>query len=85
MINRYMDIPIKYIVECKQYSMKRKVGIEHIQRLFGVKISVNANKGILVTTSQFSKDALTFASNHLWDIELKDYNDIIQWIKNINH
>ncbi len=46
------------IVECKRYSAKRAVGIGHIQRLIGVKISFNAKKAILVTSSYFSQPAI---------------------------
>ena len=75
-----MDIPIKYIIECKKYSKQRKVSIAFVQRLLGVKIANSANKAILVTTSSFTKDALLFSKNHIWDIELKDYNDIVSWL-----
>lgn len=79
--SNHMGIPLKYIIECKRYARHRKVSLEVIHRLFGVKIANSANKGILVTTSNYTKDAMVFANNHLWDLELKDYNDILFWLK----
>ena len=32
-ISRTLDIPIKFVIECKRYSQGRKVGIEYVQRL----------------------------------------------------
>lgn len=74
------NITTKYLVECKRYAPERRVGIEIVHRLFGVKIAEAANKAILATTSGFTKPALTFAQNHLWDLDLKDYQDICKWL-----
>ncbi len=74
------NIRTKYLIECKRYKPKRKVSVAIVQRLFGVKISEAANKAILVTSSSFTKSATEFASNHIWDLDLKGYNDIIQWV-----
>jgi HJR/Mrr/RecB family endonuclease len=76
-----MDINCKYIIECKRYAPTRKVSIGIVQRLLGVKVAEAANKAILVTTSSYTLDARRFESNHLWDLSLKDNNDILGWIK----
>lgn len=75
-----MGITSKYIIECKKYAKHRKVTLELVQRLFGVKLSEGANKAILVTTSSYTKDAISFGRNHIWDLALKDYRDIMSWI-----
>jgi hypothetical protein len=80
-VSSRLDIPVKYIVECKRFARERKVSLEYVQRLLGVKISENANKAILVTTSQFTKDALAFANRHFWDLALKDFADLSAWIR----
>ncbi len=77
----HMDIQMKYIIECKRYAENRLVSIGFVQRLLGVKIAEQANKAILATTSGFTKPARQFAANHIWDLALKDYNDILYWIK----
>jgi restriction system protein len=77
-----MGILTKYVIECKRYSQSNKVSLGIVQRLLGVKISNSANKAILATTSTFTKDAIEFRSNHIWDLELRDYGDIVGWLKN---
>jgi len=76
-----MGIRSKYLIECKRYSMAHKVSIAIVQRLLGVKIAEHANKGILATTSVFTRDARRFASTHLWDLDLKDHDDVLAWIR----
>jgi hypothetical protein len=76
-----LNINTKYIIECKRYAKERKISLALVQRLLGVKIASSANKAILATTSSFTRDAVAFTSNHLWDLELKDYNDIVFWLK----
>ena len=80
-VHEVLGIRSKYIVECKRYAAHRKVSVELVQRLYGVKMSEGANKAILATTSSFTRDATEFASRHLWDLELKAYGDILDWIR----
>jgi restriction endonuclease Mrr len=75
-----MNISTKYLIECKRYAPNKSVGIEFVQRLFGVKMAERANKAILATTSCFTKPAIEFANNNIWDLELKDYSDIVSWL-----
>jgi HJR/Mrr/RecB family endonuclease len=75
-----MGISTKYLIECKRYAMSNKVSLGLVQRLFGVMVAEQANKAILATTSTFTKDARFFANTHMWDLDLKDYNDILMWI-----
>lgn len=79
-IQSSMGINLKYIVECKRYAKDNKVSLDVVQRLYGVKMAENANKAILVTTSSFTKDASKFASQHCWDLSLKDKSDLISWL-----
>lgn len=53
-VNRHA--PLKYLVECKRYK-NMKVGVEIIRGFKNVVDSENANFGIIVTTSYFTKDA----------------------------
>jgi hypothetical protein len=71
----------KYIIECKKYSMPNKVGIEFVQRLLGVKIASHATKAFLVTTSLFTSEAKRFAGQHFWELDLRDYNDLCEWLR----
>ena len=49
----------KYIIQCKRYT--GSVGEPIIRDLFGVVMSERANKGILMTTGYFTKQAISFA------------------------
>ena len=50
----------KYIVQCKNYT-NNLVGQPELRDLYGVVMSENANKGILITTSDFTTQAKNFA------------------------
>ncbi|WP_136799969.1 restriction endonuclease [Desulfosediminicola ganghwensis] len=80
-----LGIDTKYFIECKRYAPENKVGVEIVRALHGVKNTVGApNKVILATTSSFTSGAVDFVQNQApstWDISLKDYNDILQWMR----
>ena len=58
----------KYIIQCKRYS--GSVGVSIIRDLYGVVAAERANKGILITTGQFTASAASFAEDK--NIELID-------------
>lgn len=73
----------KYIVECKRYAWHNPVDISIVQRLEGVRHSLDAHKGILATTSRFTQPAIDWAKieRNVWNLELKAYNDIVGWLR----
>jgi HJR/Mrr/RecB family endonuclease len=71
----------KYVVECKKYSQKNKVGINVIQRLYGVQMGESANKGYVITSSSFTQAAKDYAIEHSFALDLKEYQDVTNWIK----
>ena len=62
------------VVQCKYYSPGNNVGISAVRELYGVVHDTRANKGILVTTSDFSCDARSFALDK--QIELINGDDL---------
>ena len=79
-----LGIKSKYIIECKRYAANNRIPVELVRALYGVQVQEGANKAILATTSKFTRDAHSFvkATNTTeWSIELKDFNDIYEWIK----
>jgi hypothetical protein len=70
-----------YVIECKRYKTSRKVGIEIVQRIYGIAQSKKATKGIVVTTSSFTKAAIDFARPLLYQLSLHDYEELIAWLK----
>lgn len=73
----------KYIVECKRYQTGNNVGIDIVQRIYGVKTDLQVNKGIIVTTSNFTKKAKEFALKHTHELDLRDGHQLMLWIKNV--
>lgn len=55
---------IKYAVEVKLYSKDNKITREKIQKLQGAMINCKADKGVFVTTSSFTKDAIEYGQKH---------------------
>ena len=69
-----------YIVECKRYAANRKVGVEAVRGLYAMTEVKNATKGLLVTTSYFSKEAVAFALPLEYRLSLQDFDDLSAWL-----
>ncbi len=72
---------ILHVIECKRYEPSNKVGIGIVQRLLGVVDHHRASKGLVVTTSSFSSDAVQFAAQSKFRLGLNDYTDLTKWIR----
>lgn len=70
-----------YLVECKRHLRTRPVGIAIVQRLYGVVAQERATAGLVVTTSRFSKEALTFAETVKHQLGLRDYENMKIWLR----
>jgi len=70
-----------YLAECKRYSSERPVGVEYVRALYGVVEVERATRGIIATTSYFTKGAQTLSQDLKWRIGLKNYIDLQAWIK----
>jgi len=79
-----LNIKSKYLFECKRYAIENKVSIDVVQRLYGIKHAEGANKAVVVTTSDFTRDARAFAAAHRWDLELKAYEDLLDWLRKVS-
>ena len=79
----YMDTPIGKVlclVEAKQHKETRPVGVNLVRSLYGTVVDQDASKGMLVTTSRFTKDAAAFQQKYEYILSLKDYSDVLSWI-----
>lgn len=76
-----------FYVECKKYSPDHHVGIDIIQRLYGVISAEKATGGIIATTSYFTDPAKDYIQKHQLNhqITLHDYNVIINNLKSLNY
>lgn len=70
-----------HLVECKRYAAARKVSVGVVRSLHGVVAHEGATKGIIVTTSGFSKVARDFEQCHHGKIKLHDYQALLSWIQ----
>jgi HJR/Mrr/RecB family endonuclease len=70
----------KYLIECKRYRDK-KVEVGTVQKLHGVTVNERATKGILVTTSRFTKPAEHYMEQNKWVLEGRDYDGLVSWLE----
>jgi len=75
------EVNVRFLIECKRYERRRKVGVQMVRSLYGVKLDECATKAILATTSSFSSAAKDFFDRHIWELEARDYDGVIDWIK----
>lgn len=68
---------IKYVVQCKRYS--NPVGSQDMQMFIGAMRNAEADKGIYITTSKFTREAQLMASTN--NIELVDKLKLAEWIE----
>jgi hypothetical protein len=68
-----------WVVECKHYSRDRKVGVEAVRQLYGVRQGIGAHQAILITSSFLSRDARAFI-NMMGGVQIADRDTILGWI-----
>ncbi len=68
------------VVECKKWRQDRPVGIDIVQRLYGVQLGMSANKSIIVTTSHFTTPAIDQCNQYKGLMELKDFEQLKGWL-----
>lgn len=68
------------LVEAKHYREDRKIGVDLVRALYGTLVDAQANSAMLVTTSSFTKDAREFQQKHKYQLTLRDYADVVEWI-----
>lgn len=78
------------LVEAKHYREDRKVGVELVRTLYGTLCDAQANSAMLITSSSFTKDARDFQQKHQYQLNLREYADVVNWIlnfgkKNVNY
>lgn len=74
--------PHNVIIECKRYSKDNSIGAGIIRNLLGTMFMNKADRGILVTTSQFTREAIRIAENQ--PIELIDRAKLLELLKQID-
>jgi len=52
-----------------------------VRALYGTLCDYQANSAMLVTTSSFTSDAHEFQKKHRYQLSLKDYANVVEWIQ----
>lgn len=73
-------LKLRCLIECKRFAKENKVGLALVQRLHGVVEGEDANKGILVTTSTFTRPAQEFMKKKAWLLEGRDFHGVVEWL-----
>jgi len=69
-----------FLVECKRYTPPNKVGVSIVRSLHGVVQQQQANAGIVVTSSFFTRGAKEFQQRLPYQMQLQDYIALQQWL-----
>ncbi|HUS91824.1 MAG TPA: restriction endonuclease [Phycisphaerae bacterium] len=69
------------LVQAKRYAPEYPIKLQPVQALYGAVMEEDANKGILVTTSEFQPAAKKFAEKHSYRIHLADIHEIKTWLR----
>ena len=75
------EVASRYLIECKRYDPRNKVGVSIVRALYGTKAHHKATKAILATTSYLTNDAEEFIDDHCWELEARDHDGVIDWVK----
>lgn len=71
---------IKVLWQIKKYKQSNPVGINTVRKLGFLISKLGASKGVIVTTSQFTKDALKLIKEHEYTISGNNVDAVITWL-----
>ena len=74
------EVNLKFLIECKRPNPGNPVRIAAVRELWSVMDDERASKGILVTTTGFTADALSYVDKHMWELEARDFQGLQEWI-----
>lgn len=74
-------VEVKYVIECKRYAKKNKVGVNIIRELHGTTVRERATKGVLATTGKFSSSAHEWLEDAKWLLEGRDFDGVVEWLQ----
>ena len=74
-----------YYVECKRFAREHRVGVPVVRELYGAVQADRVTGGIVATTSFFTKDALAFQSQVPYQVALRDFQNLAEWLTRASH
>lgn len=69
----------KYLVQAKRWS--NKVGVDPVRELLFLGNHHRASKSCLATTSDFTRGAWELSRQYPWQLELRDYQGLRDWVQ----
>lgn len=70
------------LVETKRHRRDRLISVGMVRQLYGVLNDHAASHAMFVTTSGFTRNATLFQKRHEYELSLKEFQDIKEWIYN---
>ena len=70
--------PHRYIIQAKRWA--NTVGVEAVRELLFLRRHFNVTKACLATTSKFSRGAWQLAREYRWELELRDFESLQEWL-----
>lgn len=77
--DRVVGVETSWIIECKRYAPDKPVRISAVRALYGAKHLRPACNLLFATTSYFTSAVHQFKAS-TYDLTLKDYSGIVEWI-----
>ena len=74
------EVNVRFLIDCKRPDPGNPVRLGSVRELHSVKVSEGATKGILATTTYFTRDAKIFIEQHPWELEGRDFEAIREWV-----
>lgn len=69
------------LVEAKKYRSDRPIGVDIVRELYAVKQMRHATKAMLATTSYVSRDAKAIFHDLMFELDFREYEDIVSWLQ----
>lgn len=77
---RRAEANLRFLIQCKRPEPHKKVSVETVRSLLGVKLDQGGSKAILATTVTFTRDAQQMLDQHRWELEGRDYDGLLDWL-----
>jgi restriction system protein len=69
------------LIDAKRYREDHKIGVSLVRTLIGTLCDHQATSAMMVTTSSYSKDAHALQQRHQYQLSLREYGDVADWIQ----
>jgi restriction system protein len=78
---RKKEAEVRFLIECKRPDPGNPIGVGIVRELLGAKQDRGASHAILATTTRFTKDAQEFQERNRWDLGLRDFEGVKEWLE----